>query len=600
MKRSRFNCCSDDISRSAGYRATDVATMNWRILSRALYVALLTLIVIGQGHIASTAAPSPVGAVTHKRLHGPQPFATILCKFADVTDEPDPPAFFEQLLGSNYPGLDHYWREVSYGAISLAGSTVTGWHTLSQSQASYLTGTPNAAMPTAVSPVDLQRLTEDCVAAAGDALEPSRYIGLNLVFNANLDRPRGTEVCLELKGASKCFRTAWFWPEWYHNQSIWAHEMGHAFGLQHSSVGKGNGYGNMWDVMSVDGPCRTESRYGRIGQHPSAYQKDALGWLPADRIFVAQPDNQATITLEQTAEPGPDNYLLAQIPIRTDQSERGSGRMGEGRRYYTVEARRRTSYDASLPGDGVIIHEVNLDGQPQVRLVSSAHGGAATSLTTGATARRLPGQVFQDGERGIAVAVERATPTGFVVTILTQPLPAVPSAQAWQRTPASAIADAIGSLPQAGAQISAQAVVGSDGSIYAIWSEHADSLAAMLQGATASSDLYFAQRQSDGIWSERERINDAGRDSRSHPALVADREGNVYAAWVDYREGIVAPYAAARPAGGAWGKNVRLARGAADGYSGITRFVDTAGTVHVLWEGLDRCGGDEVILGNNE
>jgi hypothetical protein len=41
-----------------------------------------------------------------------------------------------------------------------------------------------------------------------------------------------------------------------------------------------------------------------------------------------------------------------------------------------VEARRRAGYDASLPGDAVIIHEVNLDGNPQVRPVSRAPAGS--------------------------------------------------------------------------------------------------------------------------------------------------------------------------------------------------------------------------------
>ena len=252
-------------------------------------------------------------------------------------------------------------------------------------------------MPTAESPVDLQRLAEDCVAAAGEAVDWSRYVGLNLVFNADLDRPRGSEVCLALNGGSKCFRTTWLWPGWYHNQSIWAHEMGHTFGLNHSSVGNGNGYGNMWDVMSVDGPCRTEPPYGRIGQHPIAYQKDILGWIPAERIFVAEPDSQATITLEQTAAPEPGNYVLARIPIRELARSRPvrangrAGRVGADRHYYTVEARRRTGYDASLPGDAVIIHEVNLDGDPQVRPVSTAVGGSVSlGGTTGSAASGCP------------------------------------------------------------------------------------------------------------------------------------------------------------------------------------------------------------------
>ncbi|MDQ1301383.1 MAG: hypothetical protein QG637_1304 [Chloroflexota bacterium] len=578
-------------------------------LSRALFVILLAAFLAGQANFPSAAAPQPAAASPRSGLKGPQPLATILCKFADVPAEPDPVAYFERLLGSAYPGLAHYWREVSYGAISLAGSTVTGWHALPHPQASYLTGTPNAVMPTAQSPVDLQRLTEDCVAAAGDTIELSRYVGLNLVFNANLDRPRGTEVCLELRGGSRCYRTAWFWPDWYHNQSIWAHEMGHAFGLQHSSVGEGNGYGNMWDVMSVDGPCRTETPFGRIGQHPIAYQKDVLGWLPTDRIFVAEGDSQATITLAQmaqTALPAPGNYLLARIPIPAHSlwpvSDRTSAaREGAHRHYYTVEARRRIGYDASLPADGIIIHEVSLDEALPVRPVSAGlSDGGSRGATTGSVARWLPGQVFQDAEHGVAISVDRATPTGFVVTIFTRPPPAPLSAQAWQRTPAGATAEAVSALGSAGALINAQAVAGPDGSIYAIWTEHADSSATMMQSAAASPDLYFAQRLPDGAWGERERVNDDSRDARSHPALVADRGGNIYAAWVDYRDGAAAIYAAARPAGGAWSKNVRLARGAADGYGGLTLFVDAAGAVHVLWEGLDRCGGSEAILGGEE
>ena len=121
-----------------------------RILSAAL---LFVILACGVGAPSST-APLSVTSPTSNSLHGPQPFATILCKFVDVPAEPDPVAYFERLLGSAYPGLDHYWREVSYGAISLTGSIVTGWHDLPYPQSDYLTGTPNLPVPTAESPVD--------------------------------------------------------------------------------------------------------------------------------------------------------------------------------------------------------------------------------------------------------------------------------------------------------------------------------------------------------------------------------------------------------------------------------------------------------------
>jgi M6 family metalloprotease-like protein len=561
--------------------------------NRVLMTMLLAAILIGP--INSSTAFAPQHAATG--LRGPQPFATILCKFADVPAEPDTVAYFERLLGSEYPGLDHYWREVSYDAINLAGSTVTGWHSLPQPQASYLTGTPNAVMPTAQSPVDLQLLTEDCVAAAGDALELSRYVGLNLVFNANLDRPRGTEVCLTQPGGSQCYRTTWFWPDWYHHHSIWAHEMGHAFGLQHSSVGEGNGYGNMWDVMSVDGPCRTETAFGRIGQHPIAYQKDSLGWIPADRVFTVERGGQATITLEQMAQPGPDNYLLARIPIRAGAELVEAP--DASRHYYTVEARRRSGYDASLPGDGVIIHEVNLDDDPQVRLVSTARGGrVAAGVTTGLAARWLPGQIFQDTPNGIAVSIDRPTAAGFVVTIYTRSLPAELSARINAVLATEAGAAMLPVVQRAG-DPRPIVVVGSSGA-YTIWIETQGEAGDGSMSAGASrSDVFFAQQTGD-TWGEREQVSDDSRDARSHPALAADLQGNVYAAWVDHRDDDAAIYAAIRPAGGAWGKNTRLARGATDGYSGITLFVDTAGAVHVLWEGLDRCGGSGTVLGGEK
>ena len=32
--------------------------------------------------------------------------------------------------GTSYPGLDHYWRELSYNQMNVTGSEVVGWYTL--------------------------------------------------------------------------------------------------------------------------------------------------------------------------------------------------------------------------------------------------------------------------------------------------------------------------------------------------------------------------------------------------------------------------------------------------------------------------------------
>ncbi len=82
-----------------------------------------------------------------------------------------------------------------------------------------------------------------------------------------------------------------------------------------------------------------------------------LGWIAPSRIFTATTGVSATIRLEQLAQPGPGNYLIAKIPIA-----------GSTTHFYSVEARRRVGFDNtthfdpdySIPGSAVLIHEVDL------------------------------------------------------------------------------------------------------------------------------------------------------------------------------------------------------------------------------------------------
>jgi hypothetical protein len=61
---------------------------------------------------------------------GSKPAATILCRFADSTGTtPHSPSWFDTLVsGTSKPGIDHFWREVSYNNINLSGSQVFGWN----------------------------------------------------------------------------------------------------------------------------------------------------------------------------------------------------------------------------------------------------------------------------------------------------------------------------------------------------------------------------------------------------------------------------------------------------------------------------------------
>jgi hypothetical protein len=222
----------------------------------------LLLAAIFAGALPASTVARPVGG-----LHGPQPFVTVLCRFAGEPAEPESPDHFRQLLlGADYPSLDHYWRSVSYNAINLSGSIVIGWYALPNARESYRLAWPEQQVGADSSVYDLQRLARDCVgaarAAAGGTVEWQWYAGLNLVFNETLNRSRGGRVCLAIDRNRKCFGATWL-PD-SATREAWAHEMGHAFGLKHSSGDDGQPYEDVWDIMGDGGACWPDQQYGDI------------------------------------------------------------------------------------------------------------------------------------------------------------------------------------------------------------------------------------------------------------------------------------------------------------------------------------------------
>jgi M6 family metalloprotease-like protein len=358
---------------------------------------------LGPSNRAAAAPPPAARPDLHRR--GSQPFLTILCKFHDTPFEPKPRAEVESIFSQT--GLDDYWREVSYGAINLEGSHVVGWYALPYAGSDY--------MVSSAAGVDLQRLARDCAAAADPDVVFGNYAGIDFVFSNNLTgRPWGGNVELTLDASSRHIGATWLWPETLVSQGMLLHEMGHALGLAHSAAGGGQEYANIWDVMSSHGSCSPDAACGPGAQHMIAYDKDLLGWIPPARKFVAPPDGVSTIVLEQLAQPGSGNYLMAVIPIA-----------GSSTHFYTVEARRRAGFDSSLPGDAVVIHEIDTNRELPARLVNHAGDGdvrVSASMWT-------PGMTFVDAPHNLAVFVDGATPTGFAVKIYTGSRP-------WPRSPA--------------------------------------------------------------------------------------------------------------------------------------------------------------------
>ncbi|HJW28477.1 MAG TPA: hypothetical protein VJ508_04415, partial [Saprospiraceae bacterium] len=278
-----------------------------------------------------------------------------MCQFSDIATQPQNRQYFVGMYGNTRPGLDHYWRELSFNTANVTGSDVagTGWYVIN-TLATYNPGLcPQCA--------NLNALFADCTAAADPNVDFSQFDGINLMFNADYDFgwAWGGSMTATLDGVTKTWSVTWEPPWGYADISVISHEMGHGFGLPHSSYVRAAVYDNAWDVMSWDRyncAAATDPTYGCMAQHTISYHKDLLGWIPAARKTTVATGASATVTLEDLAAPASANSQIATIPIG-----------GSTTNFYTVEARRFTGYDVKLPGEAVIIHNVDTtNGIPAV------------------------------------------------------------------------------------------------------------------------------------------------------------------------------------------------------------------------------------------
>jgi len=348
-----------------------------KTLNKPLFVgvasAILSLSCIGPCIADSPgSAPPPVPPV------GSQAWAVVLCKFAPEplllppprplrTDLPDPlhdVQWYRDFVTHPTPqkdGLWNFWYDVSYGQMDLTGSMVFG-RRAPNGQVVGSNTLPHALSYYANLPTSVSRFTlwSDCANTA-TTVDFTTFYGVLAILNAQRDYGAvgpGQQPAI-LNGV---------FGEWgvvvldstSQDISNGAHEMGHAFSLEHNwdtalkqcvaNVGPGV-YCDPYDAMGYEDGSNTfqTSRFGNSSPGLTAPNLAKLRWIANPKVVdPSQPQYVGLSPIE--TQPS-----MIQVPIGdADQPH-----------YYTVEYRdptlayiSGTKWGELLPGPGIVIHEV--------------------------------------------------------------------------------------------------------------------------------------------------------------------------------------------------------------------------------------------------
>ena len=324
----------------------------------------------------------------------PRPYAILLCKFADVPEEPLAVRDFEAMYGTGFGGADDFYREGSDGRITLTGTRVFGWYTLPHPRSTYIINEQ----------ANLNALFSDCTRQADPDLDYRQVVGVAMHFNAFLDCCSwGGTRGATLDGITKSFATMWN-ASWARSGTSW-HEMGHSVGLPHSGGPYGRTYDSVWDVMSSSTSGRYLNRdFGFGGSHFIAYHKNLLGLIPANRRVTVTSGEWKGVLEPHVRNAAGSGPVLVMLPVADP------ARFGQA---YTVELRGKTGYDLRLPRAAAIIHSI-VPGRAEPAQIVDADGDGDPN-DDGVT--WTVGEVFSDPAAGIQIWVDSLTATGIALTV---------------------------------------------------------------------------------------------------------------------------------------------------------------------------------------
>ncbi|MCS6784045.1 MAG: Ig-like domain-containing protein, partial [Candidatus Caldarchaeum sp.] len=378
----------------------------------------------------STADSMTMGEGFLPQAVGTRRVINILVLFSDHQGPiPFSPTSYDNMFNSPSNSLKHYFLEMSYGKLTIVADIAGNqWFMLPRSKSSY------APCGWGTACANLNTLLIDAVTLADPYVDFSNYDNINIIVGNDLDCCAwGGMATLTLDGVTKTFGITWD-PPWAQNMAVFAHEMGHSFGLPHSGWVYAP-YDSPWDVMSnayVGGGNVCGNYYSMnsgmplnivcyVPVHTIAVYKDRLGWIDPPYKTVVNPYQTASFTVEALSLTPPSGLKM----IRIDLPNQPAGH------FYTVEVRRHIGYDSRLPNQGVIIHKYE---EGRNRCINGRCGsGPAYPIdstpndNTLSNAQWSVGQTFTDTTTGLRIIITAASGNSFTVAISWTTGPPTPS-----------------------------------------------------------------------------------------------------------------------------------------------------------------------------
>jgi hypothetical protein len=355
--------------------------------------------------VACLLAHADIASAGHP-FRGAAHWTVLLCQYSDSATPPPKSVndMEDMLVRTGTGGLADYYTAVTRGSVSMSGSSVRGWFTIPMTIDSVRAFSHGGAGG------DRNRSFQLCVDAAHAAgFTPPQGDFVAVVTNPEVDLWGG--------GGGRAFLGA------NHELAAYGHEISHGLGLNHShseSVSAPCGgalseYHDAFDMMSW--ACETQStptaHFGFGGPAFNAFHLDRMGWLGRSEIltFGADGATSATVTLTALYRFGFGGTRLVRVPYDP----------ADPNRYFTVELRMPTGWDAGFGSPVVLIHDskieqgehrsfllrASVDGPPEQRLIrnqviimvqsiDAAAGTARVQISSPMAERCLPGFVWRE------------------------------------------------------------------------------------------------------------------------------------------------------------------------------------------------------------